>query len=336
MTRMLHSNPLCLVCAAALSTVTGCKADPAGPGQSPYAGVLYINEFMASNASVVADEKGDFDDWVELYNAGTTDVELGAMFLTDDLSQPMKWGFSDTFVPAGGYLLVWCDGEYDEGWMHTSFKLNAGPGEQLGLFSTDGEHVFAVDTLSFGPQSSDTSYGRLPDGGDWQLMPNPTPGMANVSHVSPLRGTLFINEFLAANDSVLADEAGDYDDWVELYNAGHSELDLSGLFLTDNLAAPAKWPFPDTSIPARGFLLVWADTEENEGKLHANFNLGAAVGEQLGLFAAGSGQSLIVDTLSFGPQAVDTSSGRAPDGSTKWRLFPTPTPGKPNSGPSGP
>ncbi len=308
----------------------GCHADPAGPVVSPLAGVVFINEFMAANATTVADEDGDYDDWVELYNAGTTDVEMRTMYLTDDLTIPMKWTFPDTVLPAGGRLVIWADGEYTEGWLHTSFKLNADPGEQLGLFETDGEKVMVVDLLTFGVQRTDTAFGRFPDGGTWQFLACPTPGAANKSGISPLRDVLFLNEFLAANDSTIRDEAGDYDDWVELYNVGADPIDLGGVSLTDNIADPRKWAFPDTTIPAGGFLLVWADNEESEGPLHAPFNLAAAAGEELGLFALDSPWVLVVDTLRFGPQAVDTSFGRFPDGGTEWRLFPDPTPGGSN------
>jgi hypothetical protein len=319
-----------LVLAGILLVGGGCHADPAGPVVSPLAGVVFINEFMAANDTTLPDEAGDFDDWIELYNAGSTDIEMRTMYLTDDLTLPMKWTFPDTILPAGGRLIVWADGEYTEGWLHTSFKLNADPGEQLGLFETDGERVMVVDSLSFGVQRTDTSYGRFPDGGDWRFLAQPTPGGPNRSGISPLRGVLFINEFLAANDSTIRDEAGDYDDWVELYNSGTAPAELAGVFLTDNIADPQKWAFPDTSIPAGGFLLVWADNEESEGPLHAPFNLAAAAGEELGLFVADSPWILVVDTLRFGPQAADTSFGRLPDGGAEWRLFPDPTPGESN------
>ncbi len=314
-----------------LAFAGGCTANPAEPGESPLKGVLFINEFLASNDSILADEQGDYDDWIELYNAGETDIDLGGMCLTDDFLVPNKWWLPDITIPAHGYLLVWADNEEGEGPLHAGFKLNAGSGEQLGLFYTDALHTLLVDSLSYGPQRTDTSYGRLPDGGsDWYLLSAPTPGAANVAGVSRLMGILFINEFLASNDSVLADEQGDYDDWIELYNAGETDISLFGMYLTDNLSAPTKWSFPDTSITARGFLLIWADNEESEGPLHAGFNLSASSGEQLGLFDTDSLSNYAIDTTSFGPQRTDTSYGRYPDGQNDWQFFPTPTPGAPH------
>jgi hypothetical protein len=309
-----------------LLLVSGCSAESATPTRSPLSGLVFINEFMASNKATLADEHGDFADWVELYNARDSALDLRFMYLTDDLSRPMKWTFPDTILPPHSYMLVWCDAEYRQGAMHTSFRLDADKGEQLGLYVTDGDHVFMVDTLSFGPQGTDTSRGRLPDGGEWRSMAVPTPGAANSSGVSALRGVLFINEFMASNQSTISDEAGDFDDWVELYNADTASVRLTNLYLTDDLRTEKKWALPDTSIAAGAYLLIWADNETGEGALHAAFNLGAAAGEQVGLFESSGSHMLVVDSVSFGPQKPDTSYGRIPDGGDNWESLSSPSP----------
>jgi len=76
--------------------------------------------------------------------------------------------------------------------------------------------------------------------------------------------SLYINEFLASNDSCCQDPQGDYDDWLEIYNAGEESVELGGMYLTDDLADPTQWQFPDTSIEACGFILVWADNDEGD------------------------------------------------------------------------
>jgi len=321
MRRTVSAAGLCLVL-----LVGGCNAEPATPAKSQLYGTLFINEFMASNKKTVADEFGQYPDWVELYNAGDTGIDLRVMYLTDDLSRPMKWTFPDTVIPAHGYVIVWCDGAYRQGSLHASFKLGV-EGEQLGLYATDGDHLFFVDTLTFGQQRTDTSWGRIPDGGsEWRFLSVSTPGGANSSGVSTLRGTLFVNEFMANNRTIIPDEAGDYDDWVELYNADTASASLTNLYLTDDLTAEKKWPFPDTVIAAGGYLLIWADNEVGEGPLHASFNLGAAAGEQLGLFESSGTHALVVDTLTFGPQKPDTSYGRIPDGGDDWEFLSSPSP----------
>jgi spore coat protein CotH len=138
---------------------------------------------------------------------------------------------------------------------------------------------------------------------------------------------LFINEFLASNDSVNQDETGAYEDWVELYNGGTESLDVGGMYLTDDLSRPTKWRLPDgTVIPAGGFLLIWTDDDEEDGPLHAGFKL-SKDGEEIGLFDRDSAANTLIDSVVFGPQATDVSTGRSPDGGETWTTFDLPTPG---------
>jgi hypothetical protein len=147
-----------------------------------------------------------------------------------------------------------------------------------------------------------------------------------VGYVPP---PLFINEFLASNDSINRDETGAYEDWVELYNAGDAPLDVGGMYLTDDLGQPTKWRFPGgTTIPAGGFLLVWTDDDEQDGPLHTGFKLSKA-GEEIGLFDRDSAANVLIDSVIFGPQATDVSTGRSPDGGENWTTC-SPTPGASN------
>ena len=131
-----------------------------------------------------------------------------------------------------------------------------------------------------------------------------------------------INEFLAKNDSINTDEFGDYDDWIELYNAGTNTKNVGGMFLTDDINYPTRWMLPDTNVLPGNFLVVWADNETNQGQFHASFKLNAA-GEQIGLFDNTTSE---LHTIIFGPQPTDVSSGFFPDGNieTLYQLLPTP------------
>lgn len=140
---------------------------------------LFINEFLASNDTTNVDEFGENDDWLEIYNAGEVPVNIGGMFLTDELSDPTQFELPDTTIAAGGFLLVWCDDDTNQGPLHTNFKL-ARPGEQIGLFETDQHGNVPIDTLTYGEQTTDISYGRLPDGAQtWEFFEEPTPGESN-------------------------------------------------------------------------------------------------------------------------------------------------------------
>ncbi|MDB4724116.1 lamin tail domain-containing protein, partial [Akkermansiaceae bacterium] len=65
-----------------------------------------------------------------------------------------------------------------------------------------------------------------------------------------LNATPVISEFMAANDTVLADEDGDFSDWIEIHNPDGSEVDLDGYFLTDKASNLDKWRIPAVTIPA--------------------------------------------------------------------------------------
>jgi hypothetical protein len=146
--------------------------------------------------------------------------------------------------------------------------------------------------------------------------------------VLPNLDGLYINEFLASNSTINVDEVGEYDDWLELYNAGNNSIDLGGFFLTDNVDNLTKWLIPEeTVISGSGFLSVWCDEDQEQGVLHTNFKL-SADGEFIALVA--SDGFTIIDSISFDIQTVDISFGRVSDGSTSWVSFTTPTPNSSN------
>ncbi|HHB79601.1 MAG TPA: T9SS type A sorting domain-containing protein [Saprospiraceae bacterium] len=152
---------------------------------SPYSifsQAIVINEFMASNSSILQDEMGEYDDWIELFNASDTSINLAGMFLTDDLSNPTLWQFptdhpDSTIMAPHSYKILWLDKQTDQSPLHVNAKLKAS-GEQLGLFSVD---TLALDTLSFGQQTTDISYGRTTDNSpDWSFFTTPTPYATNM------------------------------------------------------------------------------------------------------------------------------------------------------------
>ncbi len=158
------------------------------------AGPLFINEIMADNASTKADPQGDFDDWIEIYNASDRPVSLAGMYLTDDLSNPRKWRFpmesmARTMVLAHRSVLVWADGDTQAPGVHAGFALNA-EGEEVGLADANGT---LIDAVSFGSLAVDVSFGRLPDGGPGlQCLEYPTPGAGNsTAALSQVQDPLF-------------------------------------------------------------------------------------------------------------------------------------------------
>jgi len=141
---------------------------------------------------------------------------------------------------------------------------------------------------------------------------------------------VLISEVMARNESVIADEAGEFEDWIELFNASGSSVDLSGWFLSDDELDPTQWELPPGSILAPGEgLLVWADDDEADGPLHAPFQL-SGEGERLLLSAPLEGGAHLVDSLSFGAQLGDRSYGRLPTASDTFVCLLDPSPGEEN------
>jgi hypothetical protein len=142
---------------------------------------LTINEVMAANSSRVHDEYGDYDDWVEIYNGGTTSVWLGNKYLSDDYLTPDKWQMPDMELHSGEFKLFWCDGETWEGLNHTGFKLNA-DGEEIGIFDSEVNAFAQIDFVEFGIQQSNISIGRIPNGtGPIAVLPYATPEYSNTT-----------------------------------------------------------------------------------------------------------------------------------------------------------
>lgn len=126
--------------------------------EMPYA--LSINEFMADNANVIADNFGEYDDWIEIYNAGPL-VNSKQLFLTDDFLKPDKWQI--TSAMHNGFNLFWADDDESQGSNHTSFKLNA-TSDKIAITEFTGNSFRFLDSLSYGQQTTNTSMGCYPDG----------------------------------------------------------------------------------------------------------------------------------------------------------------------------
>jgi hypothetical protein len=283
-----------------------------------------LNEILAVNHSIIQDEQGDFEPWIEIRNNTPIPRDLAGWSMSDDRFFQDKWVFPDITIEPYGYILIWADNEPEDGLLHTNFRLSDGGG--ILILSRPGESMpVKMDELIYGSQSPDVSMGRLPDGhGAWDYHDEPTPGKSNVPGTKP--PPLFINEFLASNVSVNHDEFGEYDDWIEIYNAGSTPISLLGLYLTDDLNVPFHWACPDVTIPANDFLIIWCDEDTAQGELHADFKLSKS-GEEIGLV---TGSGMVVDAYAFGVQADDISEGRWPDGTANWFFFQKPTPGAPN------
>ncbi len=147
--------------------------------------LLFINEWMADNARVLADPAdGDYEDWFELYNPNAVPLDLTGYQLADNLAGATPWTLpSGTVIQPQSFLLVWADGEPGQNHptradVHANFKLDRN-GEAIVLLAPNGD---VVDAVTFGLQTTDVSQGRWPNGAPepFYSMPAPTPRAWNL------------------------------------------------------------------------------------------------------------------------------------------------------------
>jgi hypothetical protein len=159
----------------------------------------------------------------------------------------------------------------------------------------------------------------------------------NKVPIVPLKielGHLYINEFVAKG-SLNPNEFGLNEDWIEIYNPWNEEITLEkgGWYISDaGHSNPIKYQLPEIKIPAKGFLVIWADGfDKVETQIHTNFGLSAS-GEHIILYYQPEGESgVIVDEYQFGTQESGISEGRYTDGLNNWLFFNSPTIGASNN-----
>lgn len=157
-----------------LLIVAGCDKENEEPDL--YNSPVVINELLPVNNNVAADQNGQFDDWIELYNQSDEDVDLSEYYLTDSKKKPTRWRFPEgTIITAKDYLIIWADGDTIQSGLHTNYKLSS-EGEKVLLFTPD---VNLIDEVEFTATNLQQSWARIPDGtGDFQWS-TPTFNAAN-------------------------------------------------------------------------------------------------------------------------------------------------------------
>ena len=139
-------------------------------------------------------------------------------------------------------------------------------------------------------------------------------------------GKLIINEVMLVNNNTITDKYGKYNDYIELYNGNDYDVNLYGYYLTDSMKETKKWTFPDVTIKAKDYLVVFASSKnEIEDELHTNFKLDSA-GETIAL---SNNNAKVISKVYVKESLKDTSYGYNGE---KYVYYYNGTPGKENSG----
>ena len=290
---------------------------------------VVINEAMASNGSQGADDDGDFEDWIELYNPTSEPISLAGYSLSDRPSQPRKWVLPEVRLEPGGHLLVWASGKsywyLPERNPNDPLELgfvSAGAldGDRVALL-LDGENV-AGDETGLHLAVLD-ARGTLLESQVFRTHETTAESdrlVAALRAVSP--GQVVMMAIKGDGSEYLTDEAVSF--LIETLGSDYAHRldpdDSWGLIAVVGGARLAEeYRAFEGGLVADG---TWSSDE-----LHASFRL-RRTGEFLGLYGP---DSRLVDAVSLLAQTRNSSWGRHPDGMPSWCHYAVPTPRAPNA-----
>ena len=208
-----------------------------------------ITEIMASNRSCLRDADGDFSDWIELANFGSSPARLEGYYLSDRNARPCKWALPDIVLEPGERMLVFASGKdaVINGEYHANFLLNHHQG--VVTLCAAGDPV--LSKISYADLGDDISYCMNEATEEWWFTPHPSPGYPNndigydaYQASREIPGSLTINEVMTGNWDLLREGKEGYFDWVEVKNMSNMPLDLSKYSLTDNLNKTERCALP--------------------------------------------------------------------------------------------
>ena len=143
---------------------------------------VIINEYTAANYSSYADNYGEYEDWIELYNPTANDIDINGWFLTDKSTNPTKWAVPSSFiVPSNGFAIIHCSGrdELIGGVAHSNFKITQTKGNEV-LMLTNAANIIQ-DSIRVFPNQTSHTRGRETNGSSiWGVFLNGTPNAANI------------------------------------------------------------------------------------------------------------------------------------------------------------
>lgn len=305
-----------LAAAAALALpLAGCAhAVTGGSPVNEASGNLVINEVVSSNSRSLAGSSSCSPDWIELYNPTGRDIDLSGYRLTDKLKSE-KGVLSGGTVKAKGYLLVYADKSgVPAGSSSCSVDYNL-PQKGESLYLVDPRNVVLCQ-VPVPALLTDESYSRRADG-TYGFCTSPTPGMPNddkeILDAEALQTNLK-NERLSLNEAL--PKAADGDGWVELFNAGSADADLSDFCLTDDKSDPTKWHLPRQALKAGEYAVVRLAGKGGGDGMNASFRLGKSDTSVYLYDIAGD----LASTLSW-QKGIPSGVSVLPGG--KYTVFPT-------------
>lgn len=291
--------------------------------------LLFLNEVQPQNTGIYHDPEFEYDPWIEIYNPNTYQVNVGGYYLSAN-GTPTEWQIPtnepfNTVIPPNSFKVFWCDNDLAFGASHTPISLSPSGGTAT-LTGPDG--TTPVSSLTWGVLLPGQSAGCSTDGSPNIITFNPATPINSNSLVFITPEPVVINEVMADNTITFADNFGEFDDWVEIYNPLTYDVSLAGYYMSDDSNNPRRWQIPTSfidsvTVPALGWLTFFADGDVAQGVRHANFSLNNN-NEFVGLYSPDG--LTRVDEIAWAHMGADTSLGRKLDGDAQWVDFHITTP----------
>lgn len=307
---------------------------------------LVINEIMSSNAETIADDDGDYSDWIELYNSGTDTVHLEGWSLSDSYANPLKWVFPQVSVAPGKHLLVWASGkdrqptpgEWVNGVKREVYSQISGTSINNLImhpsYPDNPTSTHLIRTRFEAPVNVADDYGQRMYG----LIKAPATGTYTFWIASDDNSQLWLSTDENPDHLQLIAEVPGWTnsrEWGKFTQQKSAEIYLEEGKLYyimalmkeggggDNLAV--GWQLPDGTLdrPVSGQYLF----TESSDALHTNFSI-SAEGEEI-ILSNPTGEK--VDEIAAIEIPIDKSYGRTSDGSNHFGYFAQPTPGAANT-----
>lgn len=292
---------------------------------------------------IISEVKRGDEGFIEVFNNSDKTVDLGSYYLSDDYSKVDKWRFPQAELAPGGYAVAMLRGSGFNGnaevigtdypCFNATFKISSDESGAY-LFTRGG---YCISSLLLLPNMPEPVC-AIRYGSDVGYTGVPTPGAANsecavydsefswnsMDSSDPVR----ISEVLPDNQFDIIDHDGDRSDWVELHNASDAPVSLRGYYLSDSVFNPSKWAFPDVTIGAGEYLVVFLSGKDTviSGEIHASFKLSSA---DEGIFLSNY-NGMRMDSITV-PEGLNpnVSIGRTEDGGILY--YAKPTPGEKNT-----
>ena len=289
-------------------------------------GDLVINEVRHTNTY----------SWIEIYNASEKGFHLKDYTLKS--SADSIFVFDSLYIAPNSYFVITSDTSLFNNDYNHDVLLASELGFQLGnktYLNLAVSMGYLIDSVALEEMNAEVSYEVIEvkqsnaEASNWQpsYLAGGTPGVVNSTPAY----AVVINEIMAKNNATIATKQAKFEDWIEIYNPLDIPVDIAGLQFTDNAENPSKSQVyssgDSTIIPAKGFILLWADGDTTLGVKHLDFKLSTS-GEFVGVYSPDG--KLVIDSISFGQQQADVSIGSEFDGGENWIEFAYPTPDSTN------